>query len=133
MQEYVLFDEVYVARDGAIQAIIDEKIAALQHKIRVLQGPTMLKYRRQYQKYVKWYISLAKTGKYSDDQLDKLDDKICDLREGMLSVLGIDSYHFPNEDVVEIAIPTGRVGADCQPNPKCLYCSIHCPNQGQKF
>ena len=123
----VSISEVSLVGEEIIQAKLEQRIKKLQRELEILQGGLLQYYRRQCIKYQKWYIKLALSGKYTESQLDKLDNKVEYYRYEIIELLDMEPYD-EEYKTVRIGIKAdSEKWADCTDSSRCSNCAAVCP------
>ena len=123
----VSMSEIIIVSEDTIQTRLEQKVKKLQRELELLQGGRLQYYRRQYNKYQKWYVKLALSGKYTESRLDKLGDKVEYYRYEIIGLLDMEPYS-EKYKTVHIGIKAdSEKWADCVDNSKCHNCIVICP------
>jgi len=123
----VSMSEIIIVSEDTIQTRLEQKIKKLQWELELLQGGRLQYYRRQYNKYQKWYVKLALSGKYTESRLDKLGDKVEYYRYEIIGLLDMEPYS-EEYKTVHIGIKAdSEKWADCTDGSKCHNCIVVCP------
>ena len=126
MQVSVSVSEIIVIDESIIQAKLEQKIKKLQRELEILQGGLLQYYQRQYAKYRKWYVRLAISGKYTEGQLDRLDDKVEHYRYEIMELLDMKPYSEEYKSVRVGIKADNEKWADCTDGSKCHNCAAVC-------
>ena len=121
----VSVSEISIVGEATIQEKLEQKVRKLQRELEILQGGILQYYRRQYAKYQRWYIKLALSGKYTEGQLDRLDDKVEHYKYEIIGLLDMEPYSEEYKSVKIGILADNEKWADCN-GSKCHNCAAVC-------